>query len=129
MSDNCQRCNEESEDNRTLWMACLYQMGELGLPFEEVAVRGRYCQQVGDDSLNFETHPEASEHLYRFYTLRVCKRCRADWMSAIRNWFQDAPEPEEDEEDEEDGGIYVRRLGSTERITQEEWDARQKGGP
>lgn len=74
MSEICQRCKEEGEDNRTLWMACFYEMSELGLPFRVNEL----------ESLN-----------RKFYTLYVCKSCRADWMRAIKTWFKHAPEREE----------------------------------
>lgn len=66
MSEKCQRCGLEGEDNRVLWMACFYNMSEMGLPFRVNEM----------ESLN-----------RKFYTLYVCKRCRADWMIAIREWF------------------------------------------
>ncbi len=84
MSEICQRCKGFGSDRRTLWMACFYEMKELGLPFEKLFIAER-----------------------DFYTLRVCKSCRADWMSSIREWFN-APiiaEPEE--------GIPTRELGAT----------------
>ena len=45
--EKCQRCGEDGEDRRTLWMACFYEMGELGIPLEQVAINGHYCEQVG----------------------------------------------------------------------------------
>lgn len=91
MSERCQRCDTESPDLRTLWMACLYEMSEMGLPFHLLDVDKR-----------------------KFYTLLVCKRCRADWMTAIQNWFQDRPDPEE--EGIEAGAIYERHLGTNRRV-------------
>lgn len=64
MSDICVRCGDVGEDRRTLWMACLYAMEELKLPFDIV-----------------EMKPQ------RMYTLLVCKDCRASWMKAIKAWF------------------------------------------
>ncbi|HYE73562.1 MAG TPA: hypothetical protein VEF04_09525 [Blastocatellia bacterium] len=81
MNECCQRCGEAGQDRRILWMACLYEMGELGLPFEKSD---------------------------RFFTLRVCKDCRADWMSAIKTWFNTKPDRAE-----YSGGYYVRELGAT----------------
>lgn len=84
MSDKCQRCGEEGQDRRTLWMACLYDMNELDIPFEiiDVGTRG-------------------------FYTIKVCKGCRADWMTVIQKWFNTKPE------EEPETGYYVRELGAT----------------
>ena len=65
MDETCQRCGAVGEDRRTLWMACFYEMRETGLPFE--------LQTVGDRT---------------FYTLRVCKTCRAEWMDFLKLWFR-----------------------------------------
>ncbi len=88
----CQRCGDKDYDRRTLWMKCFYEMSELGVPFDIVD---------RDD---------------RFYTLRVCKDCRADWMTAIKNWFNEKPVRESC-----GSGIFVRRNGATVEITEEEW--------
>ena len=45
VGEACQRCGEIGEDRRTLWMACFYAMGELGLPFEE---RTLFCADLKD---------------------------------------------------------------------------------
>lgn len=101
MSEMCVRCHEIEEDSRTLWMACLYDMNELQLPFEK--------KQIKDEDDNF----------HRFYTMRVCKDCRADWMTAIQKWFntgkQHIPSC--------GSGIYIRRNGATIEVTEEEWHA------
>ena len=76
MSEKCQRCEEVDEDRRTLWMACFYEMNEMGLPFEK--------QRIRDPEKKIADIPFAHE----FYTLRVCKTCRADWMESIKAWFQ-----------------------------------------
>ena len=65
----CRRCKKIGRDRRTLWMACFYQMMELGIPFKH--------QKLGGDKL---------------YTLIVCKDCRADWLCAIREWFNQGKE-------------------------------------
>lgn len=83
--ETCQRCGEQGPDLRTLWMACLYEMSEIGLPFELVSNGDR-----------------------KFYTLRVCKDCRASWMQAIQSWFQNP----EDNSDPVGSGLYVRKLGA-----------------
>jgi hypothetical protein len=89
----CQRCKREGSDRRTLWMACFYEMLELGLPFE--------LREQG---------------AHTFYTLRVCKDCRADWMRAIQAWFKDAPS-RDDEDGLEEGAVYVRDFGATRKMT------------
>lgn len=89
----CQRCNEKELDRRTLWMACFYAMEELGLPFKQM--------KAGDQN---------------FFTLRVCKACRADWMRAIQKWFNEKPVKESC-----GSGIFVRRNGATIEITEEAW--------
>ena len=106
MSEKCQRCGEKGEDRRTLWMACFYEMGELELPFEQVAVEGRFMKQTGEEIWHFGPHemkvpqfeavnPEQEPHKYKFFTLRVCKKCRADWMQAIKKWFHESKTQDE----------------------------------
>ena len=93
--DTCQRCGETNDpDTRSLFMACFYEMQELGLPFEEIKSGER-----------------------KFYVLEVCKDCRGDWMGAIKTWFQNPPKKESC-----GSGIFVRRNGATVEISQEEWD-------
>ena len=100
----CQRCKEEGEDRRTLWMACLYQMNELGLPFQMQTMRWDVPHQLGKYNSDF-------------YTLRVCKDCRSDWMESIQAWFNRPIK----KEDGVGSGIYVRRLGRAIEITEDEW--------
>lgn len=99
----CARCSEVGEDLRTLWMGCFYDMSELGIPFD---------MKPMDISL------KASIDLY---TLRVCKRCRAEWMQSIHDWF--VTKPHERENSMKGGEIYVRRFGAEVPVTKEEWDA------
>lgn len=94
----CQRCNVEDEDLRTLWMACCYEMHELNIPFKKVEID--------------ENH---------FYTLQVCKDCRAFWMGMIKVWFDNPPE----RQDSCGSGIFIRELGAVREITREEWDKRE----
>lgn len=103
MGEKCQRCEKVGEDRRTLWMACFYQMNELGLPFEEIKMTG-----TGDGHELYD---------YPFYRLRVCKQCRADWLATIKHWFENIPE----KPPSLGSGIYVRRLGATVEISEEEW--------
>lgn len=100
----CQRCGDEDYDRRTLWMACLYAMDELGLPFEQV-------------SLSDSGRPA------RFFTLRVCKDCRADWMAAIKLWFEEMPRIKTGC----GSGIFVRENGALVELTEEEWYRRNPG--
>jgi hypothetical protein len=94
MREICQRCKEEGEDRRTLWMACNYDMSELDMPFEK--------GEIAEDN---------------FFTLRVCKACRALWMISIRNWFGDYDESLKSC----DSGIFVRILGYNFEVSEEEF--------
>jgi len=85
--EKCQRCGETQDDLRTLWMACLYDMSEMNLPF---ALRYLQCDEVNS-----------------IFTLLVCKNCRADWMLAIQGWFNTPPA------EEPQTGYFVRELGAT----------------
>lgn len=108
MTEICQRCKEVDEDRRTLWMACLYEMNELKLPFSmeiipDARPRGAYANEK-----------------HHFYTLRVCKNCRADWMISIKDWFNAPVQKEESC----GSGIFIRSNGVTREMTLEEWEKR-----
>lgn len=96
----CQRCHEVDDDRRTLIMSCFYEMDELRLPFKHEYL-STHIQDQGQ----------------KFYTLRVCKECRADWLHAIQDWFGKKPEPPEPI----GSGIYIRDFGATREISDEEW--------
>lgn len=118
MKDRCQKCGEEGEDMRTLWMACFYDMSELKIPFEQCAIEGKYHKHIGDKESPFGfLIPEFKEvkgaelRKHQFYSLRVCKDCRASWMQAIKIWFDKL------KLDESTGsGYFKRELGSTKEI-------------
>ena len=80
-------------------MACFYQMSELPVPFAVVSAADR-----------------------QFYTLRVCKDCRADWMGAISDWFA-SPSPREST----GTGVFVRERGACVELTGTEIRRRQEG--
>jgi hypothetical protein len=99
MTEICQKCGEEDEDRRTMYMGCFYDMAEMGLPFRIMS-------------------DEAGNH---FCTLRVCKACREDWMIAIKEWFE-TPKIENNC----DSGIYIREFGKLLQVTAEEFEIRRK---
>jgi hypothetical protein len=103
MREACQRCHELDEDRRTLWMDGFYNMLELDIPFkiEELT-----------------THIQSSR---RFFTLRVCKQCRAEWLIAIECWFKTSKV----EHKPCGSGIYIREFGSIREISDEEWYSRR----
>jgi len=96
----CQRCGEAGEDRRSLWMACFYEMNELRIPFHRSVVM--------DES---------------FYTLRVCKGCRGDWLAAIKAWFESRPSRKPT-----GTGVFVRRYGATVEATEEEVEQMRNRG-
>ena len=126
--ERCAKCGEVGEDRRTLWMACFYAMNELKVPFEQVQVRGTLHdykgeKEIGDTGLTvpqFAEEPNGPARDRAFYTLRVCKGCRASWMEAIEDWFSMPPPREKSC----GSGIFVRENGAVREITREEWDAR-----
>ena len=68
----CQRCEqnevstiESSIDLRTIVMSCGYDMSEFSMPLQK--------QERG--------------WKLPFYSLKVCKPCRADWLYALETWF------------------------------------------
>lgn len=109
--DICQRCSEIGEDRRTLWMACFYAMEELDVPFTKTTLL------TGDGS----TEPRRQNHV--FHTLRVCKDCRADWMSSIESWFKNIKKREE-----VGSGIFIRDNGTIKEISEKEWYERLSKG-
>jgi hypothetical protein len=133
MSDEkCARCGEEGEDRRTLQMACFYAMEELGIPFsrttlfsaktedlEEVkppitvdagVLKGFLVLESGTVRSSGELHPQ------QLYTLRVCKDCRADWMTSIETWFK-GPRPLRLGPGT---GVWIRENGTNREATPEE---------
>ena len=136
--ETCQRCGEKDYDRRTLWMACFYQMNEMReVPYGQVAIRGKVCEPDGverfEDFLGsgrarefpkWRVPDDAKESDRIFYTLRVCKECRADWMRAIASWFAAS------RQDEATGtGAYIREQGGIREMTEAEIAQRfPKGG-
>jgi len=100
MSEKCVRCDEEGEDRRTLWMACFYDMMELNIPFEK--------DQMYETS---DPREEGTD----FYTLRVCKDCRADWMRAIKFWWKNVVKTKSTGTD-----FFVREFGAIKELNKEE---------
>ena len=91
--EKCDRCGILGHDRRTLWMACFYEMSELGVPFEKVGIHG--CVMAIDARFQSGRRPDSDELEKAtgrtFYTLRVCKGCRSEWMGAIKTWFRAQP--------------------------------------
>ena len=122
MSEKCDRCGSIGEDRRTLWMACFYDMSELDVPFKEEELQQTYMDGEGVAHIQEK----------KMHTLRVCKRCRAEWMCAIEAWHKTTPQGEDcdaDEPEESDigSGIFVRENGVTKEITEEEWYKKNPG--
>ena len=119
----CQRCGEPDADLRTLRMACTYMMDEIGLPFGVDVIDGRFISSMRrietDPPLLVDSAEAAPEGKHRFYTLEVCKLCRADWMRAIKGWFDDKSRPASP-----GSGIFIRDLGATREISEAEWAER-----
>ena len=124
--ERCIKCGEETRgDGRNLWMACFYEMGELAIPFERVSIEGKIQKQTGSKTTDlagikftrptFETPANAETYQHSFYTLRVCKRCRAEWMQTIETWFNSTPETEET-----GTGVFVREDGHSRELTEAE---------
>ena len=104
--EKCQRCNELDDDRRTLWMSCFYEMDELKIPFKHELVK----THIQDDGK-------------KFYTLRVCKDCRSDWMKSIENWFVKGKQNIVSV----GSGIFVREFGANVEISEEEFHRRNPG--
>jgi hypothetical protein len=117
MKQKCARCGvEDDPDLRTLWMACMYAMDELNVPFEELGLTT--VDKAGQQCVT-RSRP--------FYTLRVCKDCRADWMRTIEQWFNTS---EEQGQTSTGTGVFVRRNGTSVELTLaevEEWKEQHDG--
>jgi hypothetical protein len=131
MSELCARCGEEGEDRRTLWMACFYAMQELGIMFDRsiallpppsaelnVAEEPTVLDIPNGPSITIGSGKVQTDALLtpmQFFTLRVCKDCRADWMQAIVSWFNSS-------QNKGPGtGIFIRRNGANVEVTEEEF--------
>lgn len=149
----CDRCGSLGEDRRTLRMDCFYAMNELDIPFRRDLVF-RSLEPDGTDCFERVKEPTAIEvpgsdgmppaHIAidsgevrcsgrlapeSQYTLRVCKRCRGEWMAAIQKWYRDPPQGEDHDAAERPAGgcgsgIFVRDNGAIKEITRAEWDRR-----
>lgn len=81
-------------------MACLYEMNETGIPFDVYKIRGIVARTVRKPLRLFgftrsqyvPIFEHFEEHDRAFYTLRVCKGCRGDWIAAQREWWNTKPE-------------------------------------
>ena len=136
--ERCVRCGSVGGDRRTLWMSCFYAMEELDIPFEQVKVVGRFHQKTGTEEITehkfkVPVFSESSEPVDRsFSLLHVCKRCRSEWLAAIKGWFESAPQGIDHDSDgprpqECGSGIFIRELGQIREITEEQWRARNPG--
>jgi hypothetical protein len=105
VSEKCQRCNEVDYDRRTIWMNCFYDMSELDIPFSNITIKS-----------------DPTDTFYHFYTLRVCKDCRAQWMQSIKNWFNSPEKPASS-----GSGIFIRENGACVEISEEEFAKRYPG--
>lgn len=104
VAERCQRCGTADLDLRTLWMSCLYEMGELDVPFHVEIIDDRH-----------------------FYCLRVCKDCRADWLNAIRDWFAEVQcNVKRLRMSKPVTGVYVRSFGATVEATPEQVEELRK---
>jgi hypothetical protein len=112
----------------------MYAMHENeNIPFEQVQIEGHVVKQAGEENLDFlgpghpvpifDVIPENAEmRKHKFYTLRVCKDCRASWMDALAVWFEESGTfPESC-----GSGIFIRRNGVNVEIPHHEWEQIQR---
>jgi hypothetical protein len=112
-------------------MACFYAMNELGLPLGEYEITGEAMGLSGEKNepmfaggpmhrtpiFHKPTGKKSNQFSSRFFTMRVCKDCRASWMLAIKDWFESGPK----EKEPVNSGIFVRRNGANVEISEAEW--------
>lgn len=136
--DRCVRCKDVMHgDGRTLWHACFYAMNELPIPFKEARLFHANLDEcelakppvtidsklpglpsITLASATVRCSGELTPH--GFFTLRVCKSCRSEWMQAITRWWE---EPS-DERESPGTGIFVREYGRNVELTEDEWRRR-----
>jgi hypothetical protein len=99
MTEKCQKCDDESDELRTLFMSCGYDMNELEMPFEEYIIR------IADTNDSI-----------KFFTLIVCKECQSNLLAMIQAWFHiDMKTPPCG------SGIYIRRFGANIEVSEAEF--------
>lgn len=134
--ERCARCGHVGYDRRTLIVACFYALKELDIPFEETAIEGVWQTKIGERPMEgplgrlpngkqrmipmFEASPKVTQRQHRFYTLRICKDCRGQWMDAMEHWFRTVTH----DDTSPGSGIFVREHGRNVEISREEWDRR-----
>lgn len=122
--EKCDRCGHVGEDRRTLWMAAMLGFEEeMFAPFEVYWLYGvaAKCRRATHNfagrllpywrpvvPVRGQKGPE--KYGRRFYTLRVCKRCRGDWFLSIKQWWNAHPvsygwSGEDEEESYERSGV------------------------
>lgn len=141
--EKCDKCGEIGEDRRTLWMACFYAMNELNIPFNSAIINSidkeaviSTDQEIQYKSIKFIGNGKTTEtngtakikklstiagqdvQERPFYTLRVCKSCRADWMQAIEHWFND--NDFQDKPRSTGTGVFIRDHGINRELTEDE---------
>ena len=112
--ERCDRCGDLGHDRRTLWMACLYDMDELGLPFKQDTLT---LEKPTDDGAGYTNTCKT------FFTLRVCKEFRASWMEAIQAWFHNQLEEDYSKAMTQEADTPVRINGSVRFLTEEQYYA------
>ena len=136
--ERCVRCGEIGEDRRTLYHACFYAMEELGIPFKEEFLfhadvkdlkkkKDPTVLKLGNGkSINIGGGTVTTKGELRpqnLYTLCVCKKCRSEWLDAIKHWFEHCQGVLESP----GTGIFVRRNGANVEISEAEWEATHPG--
>lgn len=94
----CQKCHgkrdgvEYDPDIRCLVVECFYDLQETGIPFYPIALTKNGGPEMKGYGLNF------------------CKKCRADFIQAMKVWFESKPpiEPQT--------GYFVRHFGTNVQI-------------
>lgn len=90
MNNNiCQRCKQNNDqDIRHLVVECFYDLSEMEIPFDSF----------------FFTRGESA---ITAFELNICKKCRADFIQSMKEWFENPQKPEPQT------GYFVRKFGAT----------------
>lgn len=90
-------------------------MNELEIGLEKIRIAGRIV--IGENEPHHLGFDWPAERNFNFFTMLVCKHCRAEWLDAIRQWFTSAKRVDTD-----GANIPVRIDGTTRMLTREEFE-------
>jgi hypothetical protein len=111
--DTCMLCNAQGPDMRSLFVSCFYSIEEV-LP----------------EAISMHDVPDAPDP--RAYYLRICKTCRASFLSKLAEWWNERSEWRDIAKDSDGspeicyGTIPVRINGAIVMMSEEQYEEYQR---